>query len=703
MVAFIFSSLSFLTCLSFFDNIENKFVDLRFKQKYATARRNSLKEIVIADIDSRSIKKMNRYFNWTRDYYAQLIDVLNKKRTAIVGFDILFNRSNDAGKDSLLVNSVKKGKTKVFMGYNFSSPDIYNFLYPDSVIDKSLKLNENTIKNDNFQTIEKEILDIDYQELYNASFCGFLNMSHDEDGVIRKTPLLIRYQGQLYPSFGLNICLEKFKIGINDLILENGKSLTLKNCQINDSLKKDIKIPLDENNEMIINYKGPWQTFRTISFYDIYADRVGSRAFRDKIVIVGASLRGLMDLRSTPIQEVFPGVEVHANIINTIIKQDFISETKKSLILLLVFFFIVLTILIVFNIKSFYFTIIMTSSLAISYHYLVFYFFNKHNLLLDYSRPMATIAISFIVSYLVKYYLQEKDKKMIKNTLGKYVPKQVSDEMLKDTSKLRLGGEKKYITMLFSDIRNFTKKSEKCTPEEVIQYLNNYLTEMSNIIKDNNGTLDKFIGDAVVCLFGTPLKSNHPCEACSTALKMIEKLAEINKLSKSNFGKVEIGIGINSGEVTVGNVGSSDLFDYTAIGDGMNLASRIEGINKTYKTNILISETTFNEIKDQFIIREIDTVIVKGKNEPITLYELLDFSDGINIGENKKKALSSYAAGLKFYRKGEFKKALLEFEKTLEYESFDGPAEVMLKRTNSLLAEGISLADWNGIWKFKHK
>lgn len=289
---------------------------------------------------------------------------------------------------------------------------------------------------------------------------------------------------------------------------------------------------------------------------------------------------------------------------------------------------------------------------------------------------------------------------MIRNTLGKYVPDVVSDMMLQDPSKFKLGGEKKYITMFYTDIRNFTAISEGMMANEVVEFLNDYLLRMTTIIKNNNGTLDKFIGDAIVCLFGTPLKSNHQYNACKTAIDMIKELHKI----KGNMGKfkdrfdLNIGIGIHTGNVTVGNIGSLELFDYTAIGDNMNLASRVESSNKFYGTNILISDETYKEVKDDFFVREIDFVVLKGKKIPITLYELLDFAE--NKNDENYAFVKPFLEGLKLVRNNEFMQAKLKFNEVLTIKENDKPSLEYLRRIEILIAKN---EPWNGVWTMSEK
>jgi adenylate cyclase len=486
----------------------------------------------------------------------------------------------------------------------------------------------------------------------------------------------------------------------DDIVFNDKESLILKNAQV-DSVKQDIVIPLDSKNRMLIHYKGTWKTYRTVSFYDIMKNRLGKKTFKNNIVLLGSSLRGLMDLRSTPIQKQLPGVEVHANIINTIIKNDFITEIGLLYIVLIMLFLSLIVNLLVSSRLHMIFSTIFVILASITYYKLSFYLFNNENILLDITRPIYSIIFSFLITYTISYYNENKSKKFIKSTLGRYVPDVVSKEMLKNPDLMKVGGVKKEITMMFSDIRGFTSYSEKTDPKTLVEFLNHYLKEMTKVVKLNQGTLDKYMGDAVICFFGAPLDCDHPKLACKSALNMLENLDNMRPHIKDEiFRDIEIGLGINTDVVTVGNIGSDELFDYTAIGDGMNLASRLEGLNKYYGTKILTSGTTYEYVKDDFIFREVDLVSVKGKVKPVRIYELIDFKDKKVISDEVWKKLNVYNKGLKLYRDGKFSEAKSVFAELAEKYK-DKTSELLVYRCEQMIAD--PPVEWNGVWKMEGK
>lgn len=699
------SSISFLTLLPYFDNFENNLGDKRFRAKYCTTdRKNSIKDIVVIDIDPRTIKELGKYHSWSRarDYWAQAIEVLNKKNTAVLGFDILLDKSLNPSDDTLITRQLKNSNF-VVLGYNFSPPDPENFLYADSIPDSTLKLNIEAIPNTSFKAIDNSVMDIGSDTLHRiAAGSGFVNMEPDQDGTVRKVQLFYRYFNKLYPSFAFEICLKKMDVKNKDIVLNNGENIILKNALI-DSIRKDITIPLNKNNELLIHFQGPSYTFRQVSFYDVIAKRTGKKTFKNNIALIGTSLRGLMDLRSTPVQENFPGVEIHASIINTILKQNFIINSEKPYTAFMMLFSIIFISLFFLGRIQTTYSAIAVIAYSSAYLWLTFYIFDNHSILLDQFHVLAAMLTTSLFAYLIKYFIENKDKNLIKNTLGKYVPEVVSEAMLKNSALLKLGGERKEISMFFSDIRNFTKISEKVSPEILVKFLNIYLSRMTKIIKNNQGTLDKFMGDAIICFFGAPLENNHPYFACKTALEIIDELNKMRPtMIDDAFKNVQIGIGINTGEVTVGNIGSMELFDYTAIGDNMNLASRLEGLNKYYGTTILISDSTYQKTKDNFIAREIDSVNVKGRSQPVTLYELLA---KINEPTEKSKKYiqieKQYKSGLSAYRSGDFSNAISHFADCLKLDAEDKPSKLLLERSKELLSNPPE--NWIGVWSMTDK
>ncbi|HOJ50671.1 MAG TPA: adenylate/guanylate cyclase domain-containing protein [Spirochaetota bacterium] len=459
---------------------------------------------------------------------------------------------------------------------------------------------------------------------------------------------------------------------------------------------QDIYIPIDKEGKMFINYQGISGSFENISFAFVNADteRQNAYLYKNRTLLIGfystAGLGKTKDYFNTPYGNMY-GIEIHANAIYTILSNQFIKETGDTFnIILTVIIIAVLTfvlakqdiikglitgffgLLLVFMFGVFIFSgsiialplfiillaigillfIIDTKkakyiSLASVALVFIIYIFLPSSITASFSKirvmnsplyimnmtfPLSSILITMILNISYKVLTEEKEKKWIKGIFGSYVNPEVVNEIIKDPSKLELGGETRVLTVMFSDIRGFTTLSESLTPQELVLYLNKYLSKMTNILLANKGTLDKYIGDAIMAFWGAPIYyEDHAYLACKTALEMMDEVYRLNNSGElpPNI-KIDIGLGINSGEMTVGNMGSEIRKNYTVMGDNVNLASRLEGTNKVYHTNIIVSENTYELVKDRFVFRELDLIRVKGKLKPVKIYELLGFKEELD-------------------------------------------------------------------------
>ncbi|MDD4206141.1 MAG: adenylate/guanylate cyclase domain-containing protein, partial [Candidatus Delongbacteria bacterium] len=363
-------------------------------------------------------------------------------------------------------------------------------------------------------------------------------------------------------------------------------------------------------------------------------------------------------------------------------------------------FMIVFTSSVIFSRLNIILSTIAVFATGFIYYKLTGRMFFDNNRVLDTTRPLLALFFTFLTSYTIRYYIENRSKKFIKATLGKYVPEIVSKELLKNPEKFKLGGEKKEITMMFSDIRSFTSYSEKTDPKQLVEFLNIYLKRMTGVIKKNCGTLDKYMGDAVICFFGAPVDNDHPNNSCKSALEMMNELKLLkSELKEDTFKNIDIGIGVNTDIVTVGNIGSDDLFDYTAIGDGMNLASRLEGLNKYYGTHILVSGNTYEQVKEKFIFRELDEVSVKGKDRSVKIFELIG-KTGEEPDEKVKIILEKYGSALEMYKAGDFSSAGMVFNELSEKYS-DRSSALMAERCRTMEISPVD--NWKGVWKMDSK
>ncbi len=451
---------------------------------------------------------------------------------------------------------------------------------------------------------------------------------------------ILIFKESFFITIPLAILITYFNVDINDVEVIFGKKIILKNPKIlnNDTQKLEklkinnieqdtFKIPIDKSGNLLINYAGPPSTsnrdkkttFNVYSYSDIYSGE--QILVKNKIVMIGAFAEGVADDEYlTPFGTTY-GIEIIANTINTILTKKFIIKFNNYLYLALLFIISILISLVSSN-KKILFAYIYSILFIFLYYIFASFLFISINVVLEVPKVIIISLLSLMSVIVYRVLTEEKQKKEIKAVFSRFVNPNVVEELLE--SPPELGGVDKNITVLFSDIRNFTTLSEKLPPQKTINHLNKYFTAMTEIILKYNGTLDKYIGDEIMCFWGAPKpQDNHAELACKSALEQIKKLKELNK-NWSESMKINIGIGINSGIMTVGNVGSEGRMNYTVIGDNVNLGARLEGVNKTFGTNIIISESTYLLIKDKFNVRELDTIKVKGKKKPVKIYELLE-------------------------------------------------------------------------------
>ena len=430
-------------------------------------------------------------------------------------------------------------------------------------------------------------------------------------------------------------------------LVKDGKRRTL----------EKIEIPIDTNGMMLVNFMGPpssdstdgIQTFPVRS-YAGYADKAPSPnqatwrrtiAAGNKIIMVGAFSNGMAaDQKTTPLGLMF-GIEMHANALNTILMDNFLRSVPRwvDLVILAVLVFIIAFMTSrLSTILSFFGTLV----LIVGFFLATTLIFDYRSILVNFSSPMLGMIFTFLTIVVYRAMTEERDKKAIRETFGKYLSPKVVDQLVENPPEL--GGVDKDLTVLFSDIRSFTTLSESMSPQKLVNHLNTYLTAMTDVIFEYGGYLDKYVGDEVMCFWGAPLpQADHAVRACKCALRQMQRLRELNEVWPEAI-RINIGIGLNSGIMTVGNMGSPSRMNYTLMGDNVNLGARLEGTNKEYGTNIIISEFTYGLVRDHFLVRELDNIRVKGKNKPVLIYELVDcFEDiapsplGSVPGRNAKK------------------------------------------------------------------
>jgi adenylate cyclase len=566
---------------------------------------------------------------------------------------------------------------------------------------------------------------------HDGSFNGFFNTVLEDDGTIRRTQLVARSGNHYVTSIALKSYLTTYnyiaqlEIGPTSEILgtKGAKSLIITDAEGNPKFR----FPVEPNGTHLINYAGPQKMFPYVRAADLVdpnqttvtvvrkvldpdsdkwievIETLDKASFlKNKILVAGLTAIGVYDLRLSPFEENYPGVETHANVIDNLIRGDFLRfDNREPMIMVLTVLALGLILTVMLShlgaVSAMIFAFISLGVIAWVDKSM---FFSK-GLVVSAAFPFLQVMTSYMILTFYKYLTEERSKRELRQTFSKYVSPAIVEEILQDPKNLQLGGRKERVTIFFSDVRGFTTISEKLDPQALSDLLNQYLTPMTDLVFANRGTLDKYMGDAIMAFFGAPISyPDHAKYAAKCALQQLEKLKVLQaQYAKKGLPLIDIGIGLNTGECSVGNMGSETVRNYTVMGDSVNLASRLEGINKEYGTHIIISEFTHAEIKDDFTCREVDWVRVKGKLLPVKIYELL----GEGRPETKIDTMKKfYEDGYSLYREKRFEQAITAFEKAHQAVGEDQPSLIYIDRCRQFLLEPPP-PNWDGVYVMKTK
>ncbi len=609
----------------FFDAVENRLIDLRFMIRGTVPPPDT---VVIAALDEASIERFGRW-PWSRDKIASLIRVLTDQGAEIIMPDIIFSETEE--NDRILSAAMNDaGNVILPLVFDFERSD--DSPYPLERLHDSYYLNvENLPWFRNYPPIHAKGLKPPVDALIDVAMAfGHINMLADSDGTLRWEPMAIEYSSHLFPSIDLRIASHYLGVPTDRIQYEAGRGITLGNKGF---------IPLNRWGQMLIHYYGPSQTFPHLSIAGILDGTVAREQIYGKIVLIGATgARGIFDLRVTPFSAEMPGIEKHANVVASILDQRFLRQIPKKINILLVIASGILISIVTSRVKALGAALFLIVTLA-AYFVTGYYLFAVRGLVVNLVYPATNIILIVMAGTAYSYAIEERHARQIRKMFSDYVTSRVVDELIKNPAMANLGGERRELSILFSDIRGFTSLSEKLSPEEVVSLLNEYLTAMTEVVFRWEGTLDKFIGDAIMAFWSAPLRQDdHAERAVRCAIHMVARLEQLKrKWQEEGKPVLQIGIGINTGEVLVGNIGASGKkMDYTAIGDHVNLASRVESLNKKYDSTILITEHTLDKIRDlirqnkfgHICVTGLDKVIVKGKEKPVVIYQLALLEEG---------------------------------------------------------------------------
>lgn len=539
--------------------------------------------------------------------------------------------------------------------------------------------------------------------LQSASpFCGFFdNPIVDNDGVFRRVPLMQMYDEQLYPSLALAVT--RLALGLPPVQLEFDPPNVHNSLHLERVRLGNFTAPVDGQAAVYVPYRGDNRTFTYVSATDVLNGKADAAILNNAVVLMGTTAAGLLDFRTTPVNKIFAGVEVHANIVSGILdggikqKAPYYNGIETLLLLL-----IAILIALVFPRVSALAATALALGLASLVVLMAFAMWSGANFIMPLGVPVVFIIAVFMSHLLYGYFIESRGKREISKLFGQYIPPELVEEMAAHPEQISMEGESREMTVLFSDVRSFTSISENLDAKELSAMMNVYLTKQTAIIQKYRGTIDKYIGDAIMAFWGAPLpEKDHGLLAVQAAMEMVESVRELDdEFEKRGWPKLSIGVGLNTGKMSVGNMGSSFRMAYTVMGDAVNLGSRLEGLTKEYSVPLMISEFTRNQLPSDWAFRELDSVRVKGKNEPVTIYQPMGPKDVLD--PVIRTDLARHRGAMKLYRAQKWDEAEAEFL-TLKAGAHPHLVYDLFLERIAFLRKHPPGANWDGAFTFTSK
>ncbi|MBN2018259.1 MAG: adenylate/guanylate cyclase domain-containing protein [Candidatus Cloacimonetes bacterium] len=684
--------------------LEWKTVDYRFRKYTIPQRADS--NVVLVAIDNTSLDYLESFgylWKWPRNFYGIVVNYFSAVGAKAVIFDMMFDdpdidrAETDASQTDGEFAYFVKEAGNVILGSEFTmnetdvTPDITAFSIKPHSADKLYS-----------RDFKGGIIPIDIL-LQATKSLGFLNIRPDDDGIIRRVPLIYRYKEHYYPQ----VAYSAFLLGSdrNDI-----------NVKGNTIITNGSQIPVTHDDKYFINWYGPGGNEGVFKYYPFAAvfqsalarqtggePTLPEHTFKDKYIILGATASGLSDLRPTPFINPYPGMEIWATTLSNFLNKDFIHIVPAWINILHTILIAFITFIIFIRLKPKIANPLMILVLAYILGITIL-LWKADRILLNMSMPIIGFVLSYGYSATISYIMEGRSKRDIKKVFTRYLHPDVIETLLVDPDSVKIGGDSITATVLFTDIASFTTFSEGKTPKQLVDYLNEYFDKLTGFVLKNDGLLDKYTGDGIMAMFGAPIqRKDHALIACRAALEHRRYCKDLigskEEFTPADNFHIHTRIGLNSGQIVAGNIGSKNRMDYTAIGDNVNLAARLEGVNKIYKTQIMMSESTYELIKDQFLCRELDRLRVKGKTEPTSVYELID--ENTEEARRENAWIEEYVQALEYYRHANWNKAIDIFERLSQNPVNDKASGVMLERCKKFKHEVPK--DWDGIFTLELK
>ncbi len=609
-------------------------------------RVKTAKPVTIIDIDEKSLAKLGQW-PWPRTRVADLIDKLTALGAVVIAFDIVFaepDRLNPAvaadtipnldedvraklralpSNDRILADSLKR--SRVVLGQS-------GFPYVLGELDKSLPVTGLAMRGE-----EPQPFLYDFPGLLRnvpvleqaAAGRGLFTIKNERDGIVRRVPMIMLAQGATMPSLSFEMLRVASGSGT---ILTKADKAGMQSVAVS-----GFEVPTDRNGQVWVHFARRDPSIY-VSAIDVLEGRVPPEKIAQKLILIGTSAVGLLDTKTTPVDPVMPGVEIHAQVLESVLTRTVLSQPNWAISA--EFFFALILGLLVIAFAPMFGPVTLVAVGVLFASALIgtsWYFYTQHRLLIDFTYPLASTMSIYLTLVFSSFVREQKQRRQIRSAFGQYLSPALIEQLAQSPEKLQLGGEEREMTIMFSDVRGFTTISEsyKHDPQGLTALMNRFLTPLTNAILDRKGTIDKYMGDAIMAFWNAPLDDNqHEINACEAALDMLERIDQLNQereIEAQDGGHVyipiNVGVGLNTGVCVVGNMGSNLRFDYSVLGDSVNLASRLEGQSKEYGFPIIIGSKTAMAVKDKFAILELDFIMVKGKKEPEVIYAIAGRED----------------------------------------------------------------------------
>jgi adenylate cyclase len=719
--------------LPLLDNLEAIVYDIRLR---LTMPKTVDTRIVILDIDEKSLAEREHggegHWPWPRDRLALLLDKLfDRYEVSIVGFDVVFaERDESSGIRTLerLSEHELRDVTQFRAALEQLKPQLdYDDIFARKIAGRPVVMGYIFLEKDSATLQRKGTLpapaltakSLEGRNVATSSWGGYsanldvlqkaaaggghFNSRTDDDGVVRRVPMLAEYDGGYYEP--LSLAMVRVLLGSPPVVaITPDQALAPEGYPDLEWLQVGpIRIPVDDEATALVPYRGYKGSFSYFSIVDVLNERIDPAELKGKIVLVGATAPGLLDLRATPVAPVYPGVEVHANMISGMldgsIKQRPPYVVGAEFVLLLSSGLVMALLLPLFPPLVSTLTTLAVLAVVLATNVLVFQY---RDLVLPLASGLVMILVLFTLNMAYGFFIEERGVRQIKGLFEQYVPPELVDEMASDPEQYDMEPRAADLTIMFSDVRGFTTISEALEPGALRDYINEYLTVMSAIIRNQHrGTLDKYIGDAIMAFWGAPVADpQHARNGVLAALDMQKECRVLNeKFAARGWPTLTIGVGVNSGNVRVGDMGSNVRRAYTAMGDAVNIASRLEGITKEYGADIIIGEGTRRLISG-FALREIDRVRVKGKDEPVTIYEPLGLEG--QLDQARQDEVKAWNQALSLYRQQDWDRAEAQLRNLLKLAPDSELYELFVERIARFRVHPPG-AGWDGTWNFETK